>query len=77
MNSPQIQTYRQAISNEILHRASRRDQAIELSYLKLYSRFPSQDEAQWMMERLPSLETAIVNDLIGAMIASSEFRLLD
>lgn len=77
MNGPEIQRYGQAIAREILQSANTNVQVIDAAYLKLYARFPTEEETQWMIEFLPSLEDGLVRDLIGAMIASSEFRLLD
>jgi len=77
MNGLEIQRYGQAISREILQTANTNVQVIDAAYLKLYARFPTEEEMHWMTEFLPSLEDGLVRDLIGAMIASSEFRLLD
>jgi hypothetical protein len=82
MNHPWILERSRKIATEILQGTSSESDAIRLAYLSLYSRYPTADENTLMSEFLKSMSDSGIDatsfaEMVGAMVGSSEFRLID
>lgn len=77
MNHPWVQRRSRSIAREILGGSSEITPIVQSAYLRLLGRFPSDSEAELMSEFLQNADEGTVSEMVGAMIGSSEFRLLD
>lgn len=82
MNHPWILERSRKIATEIMQEGLSESDAIRLAYLSLYSRYPTAEEITLMSEFLKSMsdsgmDATSLAEMVGAMVGSSEFRLID
>ncbi|MGV3484175.1 MAG: DUF1553 domain-containing protein, partial [Planctomycetaceae bacterium] len=77
MNHPWVQSRARSIARELLLESADAAQVVEAAYLELFGRLPTQSESRSMVDFLRTPQESSVSEMVGAMVGSSEFRLLD